>query len=194
MHVVAEDVLQRRLQQVRGGVVVLRRAARRGVHVRIHGVADLQRAFGHARVVAGHLAHRRFRPLTMRAAVYAVEHAGVAHLSAGLRVERRLIEDDLAALVEIEAVDALAVFDDGRDARGARDSVVADELRLADFLMNDVVDGSKGRLATAGPRATRLLALAIHGGFEAFAIHGVAAIRRRCPWRGPAGSRRCRAA
>ena len=47
--------------------------------------------------------------------IVAVEPSAIAHLPAGLGVERRVVEDDLAFFAGLEFLCALAVVDDGED-------------------------------------------------------------------------------
>ena len=50
-----------------------------------------------------------------RDVIVAVEPSAVSDLPAGLRVERRVIEDDLAFLAGLKFLRALSVMDDGQD-------------------------------------------------------------------------------
>src|SRR5262249_25499685 len=105
----------------------------------------------------------------------AAHDAGVADLTAGLGVKRRLVEDDGAALARPQRVDLLAVLHQrGDDALGAF-GLVAQELARAGFFAQAEPHRPGGGVARAGPGGARLLALTLHGGVEAFGIDADAA-------------------
>src|SRR5579872_5127094 len=61
-------------------------------------------------------------------------HAGVADLAAGLRIERRLVENDRAALAVLELIDGRAVLDQRADHAFSGFSLVAEEFGGAELL------------------------------------------------------------
>ena len=100
--------------------------------------------------------------------------AGVADLTAGFGVERRLVEDDRAALALLERGHLLAVAHKRRDHAFGAFGLVAEEIGAADFLAQREPHRFGRRFAGARPRRARLLALALHGGVERVEY------RRRC--------------
>jgi hypothetical protein len=81
--------------------------------------------------------------------------AGVADLAAGLAVERRLVDDDRAALAGLSASTSAVAQQRLHDAFGLL-GVVAEELGGADLLAQREPDGLGRRLARARPGRARL--------------------------------------
>src|SRR5439155_13780217 len=97
-------------------------------------------------------------------------YAGVADLTAGLAVERGLIDENRAALALIERGDLLAVLHQrGNDALCLL-GLVAQKLARADLLAQREPDGLGRGFARTCPRGARLLTLARHRGVEAIGI------------------------
>ena len=118
-------------------------------------------------------------PVTQHPRALALHHAGIADLTAGFAVERRLVEDHEAVLAGLELRDLLAVLQQRQhDALGGL-GVVAEELGRADALLDAEPDGLRRRLARAGPGRARLLALALHGGVEGIRVDADAARLQR---------------
>ncbi len=93
MHVRAEPLAQRRVQQVRRGVVALGRAPGAAVDARPHALAVVQLArqrLEHQRLVVAEPDH--VDDLRRAAAVLALDHAAVVDLAAAGGVERGLDE------------------------------------------------------------------------------------------------------
>src|SRR5262245_18386977 len=102
----------------------------------------------------------------------AAHEAGVADLTAGLGVKRRLVEDDGTALPGSQRIDLLAVLHArGNEALGGF-GLVAQELARAGFFAQAEPHRLGGSVARAGPGGARLFSLALHGGVEAFGIDG----------------------
>ena len=100
---------------------------------------------------------------------------GIADLTAGFAVERRLVEDDEAGLAGLHFLHLPAVLQERQhDAFGGL-GVVAEEFGGADALLDAEPHGLGRRLARAGPGRARLLALALHGGVEGIRIDADAA-------------------
>ncbi len=95
--------------------------------------------------------------------IVAVKPSAVAHLSAGLGVERRVVEDDLAFFAGLEFLRALAVVDDGENfAAIGTGLAVALEIGLRKLLVRGV-----GRLfGRAFPGGASAFALLLHGAVE----------------------------
>ena len=92
----------------------------------------------------------------------AEKHSGVADLTAGFAVKRRLIEDDGAALPRLEPLHFRALGDErGDDARGLF-RVVAQKFGRAGAVAHGKPQVFRGRFAGTGPGLARLGALALH--------------------------------
>jgi hypothetical protein len=123
-----EHLLERGVHQMRRRVVRASAAPLLRVDPCVDRVADPERPAldrGEVRGDAGHdgpcIRNRHARRLGL-------EPAGVAHLTAGLRVERRAVEHDLSRLPGLEGLDALVAAHDRRDAgAGGLGLVVAAE-------------------------------------------------------------------
>ena len=107
----------------------------------------------------------------------AAQHAGVADLAAGLRVERRLVQHDRAALARLQAVDLLAVLHQRRDHAFGGLGLVAEEFGRAELFAQREPDGLGRGIARAGPRRARLRALAVHRVGERGDVDADAAVR-----------------
>ena len=129
----AEHLAQRRVQQVRGGVVAARGVAHLGVDLRRHEVAGraASPAVTRTRCARGRPARMRARPSTdgRRAGRFADDAAGVGHLAAGLEIERRPRERDVAASSRRQRVDRLAPLVEQRHDRHARRRASSRSLR-----------------------------------------------------------------
>ena len=98
-----------------------------------------------------------------RVVIVAVEPSAVADLSAGLGVERRVIEDDFAFLAGLEFLRALAVVDDGQHFAAVGASLaIAFERGLRELLVSRV----GGLLGCAFPGGAGAFALLLHGAVE----------------------------
>src|SRR5262249_59524808 len=101
--------------------------------------------------------------------------AGVADLPARLAVERRLVEDDGAALAGAQRIDLVAVLHQrGNDPFGAL-GLVAEELGRADALLDGKPERLGLRFPRSGPGGARLFALALHRRAEGVSVAGDAA-------------------
>ncbi len=107
--------------------------------------ADLQRALLHRADMHEQIAGLLLRVGDAELDALAGQHAGVADLAAGLRVERRLVQHDRAALAGLEAVGVLAVLHQrGHHAFGAL-GVVAKKFGGAEFFAQRKPDRSRWR-------------------------------------------------
>src|SRR6201987_2648366 len=128
--------------------------------------ADLERAFLQPSGMDEQVPRLALRIGDGKTHAFAGHDAGVADLPARLAVERRLVEDDGAALARAQGIDLLAVLDQrGNDALGGF-RLVTEELGGAGLLAQGKPDRLGGGIAGARPRRTRLLALALHGRVE----------------------------
>ena len=103
------------------------------------------------------------------------DQAAIADLAARLGIERRLVDDDDAALACLERLDTRAVLDERDDLARRGLGLVAEELGGAELFL-ELEPQRLGRgLAGARPGLARLGALALHGGGEALRIDADAA-------------------
>ena len=130
LHVFSEHFPQRRMQQMRRGVIEGDGRAALGIDC---GLAPRRR-----RATRPSRARRRARTRrrssacrAREAARRAYERAGIPDLAAALRVERRVIEHHLPFLARPQHIDDRTVENQRRDAARAGQSVVAGEIRLA---------------------------------------------------------------
>ncbi len=93
---------------------------------------------------------------------FADHHAGVADLTAGFRVKRRLVQHDRAALARLELVDRRAVLYQRADHAFGGFGLVAEEFGGAEFFVQRKPDRFACGIAAAGPRGARLGALLLH--------------------------------
>ncbi len=90
------------------------------------------------------------------------EHAGVADLAAGLRVERRLVQHDRAGLAGLEARGFLAVLHQRGDHAFGALGLVAQKFGGPELLAQREPDRLGSRLARTLPGLARLGLLALH--------------------------------
>src|SRR6266511_5615132 len=163
---VAQDVLERLVEEVRRGVVRHGREPDAPGHDRTHAVAFAEPlAFEQQRLVVLQAVRLAERPASA-AAVVGLDPAGISHLSPARRVERRL-----AKLGEEEPVPELF---DGADLRENVGFLVPDELRSEAGGLREL-----GRtLVVLRDRGTRALALLLHEPRELLLVHAQAALAR----------------
>ncbi len=159
----AEDLAQRGMQQVRGRVVERGGLAHRGIDRRLDaGTYPQAAAVDNAMVqesaagLAG-VAH-------IETQAFAGQVAAVTGLAAGLGVERRLIEHHHTLFTRIQLLDAHAFAEQRNDLAAAGSAGVAGETCLALDLDQAVVVHAEG----AG--RTRALALGLHLALEALLV------------------------
>src|SRR4029077_3888110 len=129
LHVGAEHLAQRRVQQMGGAVIERSRLTAGAVYLSLERVPDTDtalRKLPEVRMRGAALlrilhdeAHRRGGELTR-----------ISHLTARLRVERRAIEHHLALLAGDERIDWRALLQDRYHAPGAAQALVALEQRV----------------------------------------------------------------
>src|SRR5262249_40410359 len=101
-----------------------------------------------------------------------VHDAGITDLAACFAVKRRLIEDDGAAVADMQDINLLAVLDQCGDHALGGFGLVAEEVRRAPPLLESKPECFVRGLARARPGGARLFALALHGRVEALRVHG----------------------
>ena len=155
-----ENLTQRRVHQVRRGVVQADTLAASLIHICLYGVADLQRTA------------IQFTNMTNCLTVFlciadlegetgALQLAFIPHLAAGFSVERRLVEDHYGFLTGVHRIYRFTIDKQGSHFAVQFQAVIAFKLRGAVNADHRVVVRAK----TAGfARATALL---FHCGFKA---------------------------
>ncbi len=176
--VAAEDLAQRRVEQVRRGVVAASGVAHGRVHFRCHDVPRTQHPGGHAdtmRARKAWLHPDEAFDRGQRASGFIHEASGVGHLTAGLEVERRARQCHVAGGPRRQGVDRPPFLVEQRHDRdpcdaGAR---VAFELISGALQRAVILDAEIGRpfLAPERALASRAAALRGHGGLVAGLIH-----------------------
>ena len=125
--------------------------------------ADLERALLDLAEVHVEIAGALLRVGDREAHPFAGHRSGVADLTSGFGVERGLVEDDRTALALLERGHRLAVAHKRSDRTGGAFGLIAEEIGAADVLAQGEPHRFVRRFAGAGPRRSRLLALALHG-------------------------------
>ena len=150
--VIAEHLPQRLMQQMRRRVMRADRRTARVIDFELQRGADLQRALLHRAEMHEEIAGLLLRVGDAELDALAGHQAGVADLAAGLRIKRRLVQHDRAALAGLEAVGILAVLDQrGHHAFGAL-GVVAEEFGGAEFFAQRKPDVLAGGIAASRTR------------------------------------------
>ena len=141
--------------------------------------ADLQRPLLDLDLVDDQVAEPLLRVEHVEPQAGREHQPGVADLAARFAVERRLVEDEPAALAAPERTDLGAVAHDrARHALGGL-GLVAEELGRAEPLAQSEPHRLGRRLARAGPGLARLGALALHRRGEAVVVDAHAARAQR---------------
>src|SRR5258708_7213943 len=118
---------------MRRGVMGADRAPPGMIAFELQRRARLQRALLHVTEVHEQIARLLLGIGDTKPHALAGQHAGVANLAAGLRIKRRLVQNDGAGLASLEAFDIFAVPHQSRHhAFGAR-GLIAEEFRGAEF-------------------------------------------------------------
>ena len=164
----AEDIAQRRMHEVRRGVVALVPFAPRGVGFAGHAIAHAQRLFGHnaMRDQAGDGIIRAAHFRQFQRAFVIPERAGVGDLPAGFRIEGRAVEHDFAFGARGQFVDEPLGGDDGFDAAVARAGAVVKVGLGAERFRQLGIGGTGDFLMRAFPGSAGPLALLLHGAVE----------------------------
>ena len=92
--------------------------------------------------------------------------AGVADLTAGLAIKRRLIENDRSRSRRAEPIGRASVPDDRRDDAFRPLRLIAEKIGRPGLFPDREPDVFGRRLAGSGPGPARIGALALHGGVE----------------------------
>ena len=174
VHMVAENLFERGVEQMRRSVVATKKLTAVMVNRSGNNVALGKRALLDVRnmrvdaVVRLGVGHRR-------AEVSAAQDTGVAHLSAHLGIEGRAVENDLDVLAGLGALDAITVAHDGENARALEPiGVVAAELgrgQRVGKLGPHVVERAPSVALNVG---TGTLALSLHLAVESLDVDCVA--------------------
>jgi hypothetical protein len=127
----AEAIPQRRVKQVRRGVIGADRAPPRSVHAQVYGVAECQRAFVDARVVDVQSGQQLGGVRHCPARTVAGDRPRISDLAAALRVEGRLVNHHEHVGARFRAVDAPAVLHQRHHLRLGLFGGVAQELGRA---------------------------------------------------------------
>ena len=160
--VIAEHLPQRLVQEVRRGVMGADRRAPGMIDFERQRDAGLQRA-----LLDGAEMHEQVAGLLLgigdaKPHALAQHHAGIADLAAGLRIKRRLVQNNGAALAGLQAFDLLAVLHQRRHHAFGGLGLVAEELGGAEFLAQRKPHGLARGIAATRPGGARFVALPLH--------------------------------
>ena len=182
--VLAQAAAQRGVQQVCRRMIGADRPPALAVHAQHHVGANPERPLfdaGHVdeQIIGLLLGVRDRQPHRRRRALGGGDDAAVAHLAAGLGVERCLVHDHRHVLAGPGLFDALAVNDKRLHMALDGFGLVTEEFAGADVVSGREPYRLGGRVARPGPGLARLGALAFHGGVEADLVDRNAAALER---------------
>ena len=167
LHVFAEHPPERGMHEMRGRMIEHDRAPPRRIDLRLDGIADGELAALQGADVQEHVA-LLLRVLDAKHGfVAAGQLAGIADLSARLRVKRGAIEDDERAVAVLELIDTGVVLQD-RDDPGRRANLLVAE-KLAGRILAQVEPAARGVELARGARAGTLR---LHFDVEAMLVDG----------------------
>src|ERR1700722_12476831 len=146
------------------------RRARGVIHLQLERRADSKLSLLDLDLVGYEIAELLLDVQDARAHAGTDHHTDIADLSAGLAVERRLIENGDALLALAQRCDLAAAQDERLHYALGDLGLVAQKLRCAEALAQREPDRLGRRLARARPGPARLGALALHRLGEAFGI------------------------
>src|SRR6266481_1946395 len=135
---------------MRSGVIALRRFTNISVHNCFELLSKMDR-LASLYFVGTHALHWHHAAVYIRdhVARAVAEDADVTHLSTGIGVKGRVIEDDFAFLAWFQFGNALSIFDDSENFAVARDSLL---VTFEDRLTEIAVDRARRLLSSAFPR------------------------------------------
>ena len=172
---IAEHHAQSFMQDMGRRMVGARRRARLMIDGELDREARTRGASDDGHVVNDEVAELLARVGDFGAKARRGDFADVADLPAGLAVERRLVEDERAALASLQRLDLDPVLEDRADDALGGLGLVAEKLGRADALAQSVPDRFGRRFPRARPGAPRLGPLALHRGVEPFEVDREAA-------------------
>jgi hypothetical protein len=178
-HMRTQNLAQRLVNEMRGGVVRAQARAPRMVDLELDRRADLHRTRGNHALVHEEAVGLLQRIGDIDREPLARNRARVAHLAAGLAVKRSLVDDQRNRLAGFGCVGFAAIAHDRLDHALGLLSVVAEEFRRAQPLTQRKPDRLRSCLARACPALARLGALALHGVVEPVKIDRDAALAQR---------------
>ena len=148
---IAEHLPQRLVQQMRRRVMRADGGTAFVIHFELQRGADFQRPLLHRAEMHEEIAGLLLRIGDAEFDAVADHHAGVADLPAGLRIKRRLVQNDRAALAGLEAVGFLAVLHQRRDHAFSGLGLVAQKFGGAEFLAQRKPDALGRGIAASRP-------------------------------------------
>ena len=164
------------MQQVGGRVVEDGTGATRGIDGRHHVVADLQAALGDATYMAVELARELQRIGDIELDALLRQHAGIADLAAGLRIERATVQNDHGGVAGLHRRYRAAILQQGDHLQAACVELVIAQEHRGRQLRHQVgrQAGGGGELACRA----RGFALLLHRRLETRHIHRETALAR----------------
>ena len=160
----AQNIAQRRIHQVRSGVIANDARAAVGMGHDRNAIADAQRVLRHNFVCDesrdGIKCARYFREQLRFRIV--VERARVRHLPAGLGINRRAVEDNFAAFARLQLVDRCIFRNDRFNPRILRRCPMIEVRLRREAVRNLCIRRIRRLLRPAFPRRAAPLLLQIH--------------------------------
>ena len=178
-HMIAEHHAQSFVQNMGRRMIGARRRARLVIDGKLDREARTRGAADDGHVVNDEVAELLARVGDFGAEAGRADFADVADLAAGLAVERRLVEDERAALASLERRDLDPVLEDRADDALRGLGLVAQKLGRADALAQSVPDRFGRGFPRSRPGAPRLGPLALHRGVEPVEVDREAAGAQR---------------
>ena len=175
----AEDLTQRGVQDMRGGMVARDACATIRIHGSRDGSALGKRALEHLHHMADEALLGSLRVDDLNLDALGLDDARVSHFAAHLGVEGGCVQDRFAGLTGLQLAHALAVGDKRADRSLGGKLLIADELRGAELLEQLGMDAAvRGpcRLSVLDVGRTGAIALRFHATLEALHVHDDAAL------------------
>ena len=147
----AQHLAERGVEEMGARVVESQPLAAARLHAHRHLLVLPELALRHRHPVDDELGPTVIRVLDPPLPLAPDDRPGVAHLTAGLRVGGRAVEDDLDGVTLTRLPPALAVGDDRQDAGRRCERRVAEELGLGEQRRELLVDGDRAVIALGRP-------------------------------------------
>ena len=179
LHMIAQHLAQRPMQDVRSGVVAADTLAARHVDGGMHGIARAQATAFHLHGVRDQALLGLLRVQDRHDGIVLRKHAGVADLAALLSVEGRSVQHHATLVARLQHIHLHAVFHERQHARFGVVLRIAEEFggtHGLEDLVHHAAIGGPGRLGVLRIGSASALALLVHAAAEAFHINFDAAL------------------
>ena len=168
--VIAKNVTQQLMQKMRRRMVGAHRTAAAMIDVKLDRKTDGGVAAFDSSVMDEQIAELFMRVGHAEAEIRRADQPGIADLTAGFAIERRLVEDHLPGFACRQPLDLTAVLEQCDDDTFGTFRFVAEEVGRADALFQRKPDRTPWRLRRSPPGPARVSALLLHRSVETFDI------------------------